>query len=473
MKPLSLNDFLKQSGGGISDIRPITSSSTVQPQAQTSSQGYFGDALSDIKQTGTNLKKTAVNTFNKQKEALGASIEGKQSLGAGLGQAFGAGAGGLSQAAGDVFMGGAKAILPQGGEDMIKGGIQSVAKPVMESDFAKNIMAKYESLDDNQKRNVDAFLGVGSLAMDFLGVGLAKKPIVESGKLAVKAGTELAKTAKPIARTTGRILKGAGEGAYGITVTPQESTKIAVQAYKAKQPSLSSRVKGFFTGEGVGAKPITEAETAARRGLVGTESELGVQAKKISGELWDNEISPKLDAIKGNVNMKSFIDEIAKEIEKTATGIRKESLREGLNAFRESYKNVSGISLRKLQDYKESWAEFLPDATYKGKPIANSIKEVHNLAAKKAREIIYKHVGEDGKQAYIDYGNLKSIAQSGIKNVGKDPVSRSISRGAWEFVMNQAITPIATIGGKILYKTGSGLEFIGKKGAKKVRDIVD
>lgn len=471
MKPLSLNDFLKQSGGGISDIRPVASSSATQ--AQPASQGYFGDALSDIKQTGTNLKNTAVNTFNKQKDALGASIDGKQSLGAGLGQAFGYGAGGLSQAVGDVVVGGAKTILPQGAEDMIKGGIQSVAKPVMESDFAKNIMSKYDSLDDNQKRNVDAVLGVGSLATDFLGVGLAKKPIMESGKLAVRAGTELAKTGQPIVRTTGRVLKGVGEGAYGITVTPQESTKIAMQAYKANQPSLSSRVQGFFSGEGVGTKPITEAETAARRGLVGTEAELGVQAKKISGELWNKEISPKLDAVKGKVNMKSFTDEIEKEIEKTATGIRKEALREGLKAFKESYKNVSGVSLKKLQDYKEAWAEFLPDATYKGKPIANSIKEVHNLAAKKAREIIYKHVGEDGKQAYIDYGNLKSIAQAGIKNVDKDPVARSISRNAWEFVMNQAITPIATLGGKILYKSGSGLEFIGKKGAKKVKDIVD
>jgi hypothetical protein len=38
--------------------------------------------------------------------------------------------------------------------------------------------------------------------------------------------------------------------------------------------------------------------------------------------------------------------------------------------------------------------------------------------------------------------------------------------------MDKAVTPVATVAGKILYKTGSGLEFLGDKGAKKVGDII-
>jgi hypothetical protein len=38
--------------------------------------------------------------------------------------------------------------------------------------------------------------------------------------------------------------------------------------------------------------------------------------------------------------------------------------------------------------------------------------------------------------------------------------------------MDKAVTPVATVVGKILYKTGEGLEFIGESGAKKVGDIV-
>ena len=81
-------------------------------------------------------------------------------------------------------------------------------------------------------------------------------------------------------------------------------------------------------------------------------------------------------------------------------------------------------------------------------------------------------MGEEGKQAYLDYGNLKSIRKSGIKSIG-DPAKKSLSRNVWEFVMDKAITPVATIAGKVLYRTGEGLEFIGKAGAKKVKDAID
>lgn len=289
---------------------------------------------------------------------------------------------------------------------------------------------------------------------------------------ALNIGTKMAESAKPLMQAMGRALKGAGESAYGLTVIPEETTKMAVQAYQANQPSLISRVKGLFTGEGVGNKPITEANTAARLGLAGTEWELGVQAKQASGKIWQDVIKPKLASVKGKVNMKSYFDELEKQIIKDTPELgRRKALLEGLEAFKEDFKNVNNISLEKLQEYKEGWAKFIPEATYKGKPIGSALKDVKNMAAEKARKVIYNNIGEDGKQAYIDYGNLKSIMESGIKT-GKDPATRSISRNIWEAVMNKAITPTATFGGKVLYKTGEGLELIGNKGAKTVKDIV-
>src|SRR3990167_9218745 len=271
----------------------------------------------------------------------------------------------------------------------------------------------------------------------------------------------------------GGVLKSAGEKLYEVTITPEESTRMAMQSYQAKQPNLLGRIKNVIKGEGIEGKPITEAETAARKGLRGTEWKLGVQAKQVADDIWKTTIQPKLSKVKGEVNMKNFIGEVEKEIKKSGGDItRRRSLQEALDAIKEDYKNVGKINLEKLQDYKEGWAEFLPDATYKGKPIAGGLKEVHNLMAKKAREIIYKYVGEDGKQAYIDYGNLKSIQKSGIKSI-KDPAAQSISRNIWQFLMDKAIAPVATTGGKILYKTGEGLEFIGNKGAKKVGDIIN
>lgn len=291
---------------------------------------------------------------------------------------------------------------------------------------------------------------------------------------AVTKGAELvAEGAKPVIRAGGRVLKETGEKAYGITVTPEKPTKIAMQTYKAEQGGFFKRLKDVITGTQPEGKPIAPAETAARHGIFGTENELGIQAKRITGELWTGKIQPKLQQVKGKVNMKSFITEVEKEINKSGGDItRRRTLQNALNAIKDDYKNVGKVNLEKLQDYKESWAEFIPDATYAGKPIAAGLKEVHNLMAKKAREVIYKHIGEEGKRAYIDYGNLRSIAEAGVKNTGKDPVSRGFFGNAWEVIMNQAITPVATISGKILYRTGEGLEFVGKRGAKKVKDII-
>lgn len=276
----------------------------------------------------------------------------------------------------------------------------------------------------------------------------------------------------PFALGASKTLKTLGEKSYGLTIAPEESTSRAMMNYDAKQPNLLGRIKNMTTDESVGTKPITEANTAARHGLVGTEYQLGVQAKQVSSGLWDNIIGPRLDSVKGNINLQSFLDEVGKDINKTKDLTRRGVLKEALDVVKEDYKNVSGIRLRTLQDYKSGWAEFVPEGAYKGKPIGAAIKEVHALMAERARKTIYKYAGDDIKQAYIDYGNLKSIEKAGLKSTLGDPSAKSISRNVWQFVMNKAVTPVATFAGKALYRTGEGLEFVGKPGAKNVGDVV-
>ena len=288
------------------------------------------------------------------------------------------------------------------------------------------------------------------------------------------AGT-VAKTAvkpvAPIARGTGRTLKNLGEKSYSLTVTPEEGALLAKQSYEATRGSVFNKVKNVMTGDDID-KPTMPANTAARKGLVGTEWQLGVQAKRVADDLWTKTIAPRLDEVKGQVGMKSFFGTVEKQIKRGTKELsRKNAKLEALQALREEFKNVNNVSLKKLQAYKEGWAEFIPEATYKGKPIASALKDVKNVAAEQARKVIYKFAGDDIKQAYIDYGNLKSIAKAGIKSVG-DPAKKGISRNVWEFVMDKLVTPVATISGKVLYRTGEGFEFIGKKGARKVGDVI-
>jgi hypothetical protein len=314
-------------------------------------------------------------------------------------------------------------------------------------------------------RVAEDLTNAGAVAGGLLGTEGALKG---AGKVAKATGEAV----KPAVAGTGRILKSAGEGSYGITVNPSEGTMRAMQSYKENAGTLMDRIKNNVSGETKG-KPITEANTAARKGLMGTEQEIGVQAGRHMQDIWKNKIEPTLNATKGKLDMKKFFDVVQNEIKTTVPELsRRNDLMEGLDALRSQYGKVGKVGLRKLQDYKSGWAQTLPESSFKGKPIAGALKEVKKIASDKAREFIHDNIPEGSKQDYIDYGNLKSIREAGIKSGVGDLAKKSISKGAWQFIMDKAVTPAATVLGRILYKTGEGLEFIGDDGAKTVGDIV-
>lgn len=343
--------------------------------------------------------------------------------------------------------------------DLIEGGPEQYIKNFNDPNSQQNINRREALKPENMA------MGFGMTGM---GTNLTKTIAGAGGKGALKTGEIALKGTQG----AGNVLKGAGETSVGLVTKSSEPTKIALQAYQAEQPNLWSRVKNFITGnKGIGEKPITEANTATRLGLKGTEWEVGVQAKKIAGNLWNDVVLLKLKAAKVKVNMPEFLSNMEKEIKKTPELGRRNDLLEAFNAFKKDFKNVGSISLEKLQQYKEGWAKFVPEKSYKGKPIGTAFKDIQNQAASKARDIIYKFIGEDGKQAYFDYGNLKTIAESGIKSV-EGLTDKGLSRKLYEAFIDKAVTPVATIGGQILYKTGEGLELIGKEGAKKIKDII-
>lgn len=331
----------------------------------------------------------------------------------------------------------------------------------------KFAMSKAGEMTERIAENIGNVATIGGAVAGASGV---PKVAGATGNIAGK----VAQGAKPAIGGTGRALKNLGEKAYGITITPEEATAQSVRKYNAKAGNLVERTKNMIRGETEG-KPITEANTAARLGLVGTEKGLGVQATKAASDLWEGKIAPALDKVKGKVDMKSFLGDLEKEIKTTVKGrTRRTDLLEALEKMREDYKGVGKVSLKMLQRFKEEdWAKFVPETSYKGKPIGSAFKEIQNLAAKKSRGVIYKYAGEEAKQAYIDYGNLQSIMKAADRSATGDLAKKSFTRNIWQTIMDSAVTPIATTAGKILYRTGEGLEFVGEKGAKKVGDIVE
>lgn len=293
-----------------------------------------------------------------------------------------------------------------------------------------------------------------------LGAGKAVRPVTNT----------VSKVGSGAVEGTGKVLKNIGEKSYGVVAPMEKPTAQAMQSYQAARPSLIERLRGAKTTV---KKPITEANTAARTGLVGTEWGLGVKAKRAANDLWENDLKQKLNASTNRTDMRKFIDELRDEVKADNADLsRRNTLLKAVDSLAEDFKSVrTPVSDAKLQNYKEGWAKFVPEKAYRNEPIAGALNEVRNMAASKARTRLYESLGSEAKQSYIDYSNLKSLEEAGLRTIDKLR-DKSVFKQAWEFFVDKAITPVFSIGGKILYRTGEGFEFIGNPGLKKVGDIL-
>jgi hypothetical protein len=224
MAIITFSEALKKNGVKDSDVKSLG----IDPLGQSTTEKTFAeDAISDIKQIGSNLKKTYIESKNKMMEAADSSIEGEQNELSGLYQAFGAGAAGVSKAVGDIATGAVKTVLPQNAEDSVKEGIRKIAEPIVNSDPVKAILEKYQSLDPKTKRNVDAAIGIGSLAAEFL-----------AGR-GVKAGAEQAtkQSLKVAEKVSGAVSDVVSTAKDKIVYTIEDVTE------RIKQPDVSEATK--------------------------------------------------------------------------------------------------------------------------------------------------------------------------------------------------------------------------------------
>jgi len=269
--------------------------------------------------------------------------------------------------------------------------------------------------------------------------------------------------ASPVALGTGKVLGTTGKiiTKVGVATTAKEAPLL--QAYKARY-SVAERIASALGIKTILNKPVTNADTVVRNKLFGTESMIGVKAKKAAGNIWNKVIGPALKSSKEKVNIKFFIKELQEQVENIPELSRRNEMRNALMSLADDYKKIGDVSLETLQKYKEGWAKYLPDKVYKGKPVAGAFRDVQNMAASLARNKIYKAIPDiEIRAAYLDYGNLKNLQEIGQKAM----TGAKFKGGAGGFlhgVYDMLITPIATTGGLTLYKTGEGLEFIGKQG---------
>lgn len=454
MATLSFEEFVKKSGGNKKDVL-VVSDAKKEIEEETKSPRYFQRVGESLKQSAEDIV-SAVERPSESAQAGASPLEvGKQVAEAGLRTA--------GEFAGAIFTPITELLAP-----VVSPLIKKATNTEVGQDVVK-VISDWASRNPEAAKDLEAIVNIGTATAGAKGIDLFTKGAVSTTKTATP-------TVKSVVSKTGSALKTVGEKTTGLSVAMEEPTRIAVQSYQASKPTLFSRVKGMVTKtlpkESTLEAPITEAGTAVRLLKPGTEWRLGVESKRISQDLWKGTIEPALKSTTKKVDMKEFFTTLEKNIIKQNTDLtRRKTLLNALSSLKEDFAKVGKVGFEKLQGYKEDWAKFVPEKAYKGQPIAGALNEIRNEAAQQARKMIYEELGSDVRRAYLDYGNLKSIAEAGIKSI--DPLrSKGITRQAWEAIMDKAVTPVTTSLGKVLYKTGEGLEFIGGKGAKNVRDIV-
>lgn len=274
----------------------------------------------------------------------------------------------------------------------------------------------------------------------------------------------------PVASIAGKVLKAGGKKLAEAFIPTSAKEAQYLLAYKAATP-FGERFKAAL-GFGEDTAPQTAGSTAFDKGLMGTESGIGVRAKRTASSLWSALIQPALKQNKDVlIDMPKFFDEIgSKIIANNPERSRQKELLEALDALKADYKGVNFANPEQLQQFKEGWAKFIPDKAYRGKPIAGSFKEVQDEAADGARQLLYDILGPDVRQAYFDYGNLQ-----GLQELGQTAMQGRIKGGTGTSVkglMEAFTVPIGTVGGQTVYKVGQGVELIGRPGARTLRDLL-
>lgn len=264
MQTLTAEQFKKKYGEtGLSQVSSVTK------------QGALQETGEDMKQVGRDVSKS----FTERRAAVQESKRAEQTGVETLYQTAGQAAGFVSDVFGSLIKGGVKAALPQSAEEKIKTGVTTIAEPLVNTDIVKSVIAKYNTLDERTKRNLNATLGIGSLALDVALLGGGKK-VAETG---IKTGVELATKAteltKGIAGETIDLTKRATGKLLKLVETPPPTPLGAVgQIAQGTTKDIAPVVRGLSTLDTTGVKTYSQLS-----GVI--EKQITKQLEKVDADL--------------------------------------------------------------------------------------------------------------------------------------------------------------------------------------------
>lgn len=287
-----------------------------------------------------------------------------------------------------------------------------------------------------------------------------------------KGAGAVAKEVAPVVGKTGEVVSGVGRGVsavgeklYGATIKPDTHLAELEMTYKANNP-LPKRIADTISGKETTA-PILPSETAARQGVAGTEKMVGIQAERAADKIWSERLGPQIKESPAVLSKEDLFSPIEKRISETAEPSKRQAYQEAYEAIKEDYRQYPELfNLDQGQALKRGLDEFTPEKLFKGKNVANEYKVLANDMANAIRQKTYEVLPEGAKKDFIDWGNLQALRKIGIQSI-TEPIVKVGGFGTLvHHLWNIAAIPITTVGGKVLYKVGNVLQFLGKEGEK-------
>jgi len=346
----------------------------------------------------------------------------------------------------------------QGGAELAKKVLPTSNKVSTEPSLIDKATTAWKSFEQANPEQAQSLKDVGNL-LNFAGVEAG-------GKVVVKGITE---STIPVAKTalnkTSGLVKSAGERTYISAYTPSVKEAEQILAYEATKPSILSKIYGAGALEGNPAfKPVTVAETALRSKIAGTEKQIGIQAKQVADTLYSKEIKPAVAGIKGVITKDELFAPLQERIANIVDPSKQKAYQDAYESLVEDYANIKSFTFPQAQTLKSELAQFTPAKIFRGQDVANEARMLQADIAKTIREKTYDALKDiNVKQKYIDYGNLQELQKVGIKAISDKGLKGGFG-GFWSSLYDTAMTPVKTIGGKVLYKIGDKLEVTAPKG---------
>lgn len=306
----------------------------------------------------------------------------------------------------------------------------------------------------NEMQKIGGYAETGAEILAGGGAGLAGDALIGGGRV-------LSKGAAPISSG----VKKAGKAIYESAFTPNVKEAESILAYEASQPSLFSSLFGAGAIKGNPAfKPITTGETALRSGIAGTERQVGTQAKRVADTLYKKEIAPAVDRIEGRITKEELFAPIRERINGIVDPTKRAAYQNAFDSLVKDFAKVKDYSFKEAQALKSDLAQFTPAKVFRGQDVANETRMMQADMANVIRQKTYEALKDINiKQKYLDYGNLQELQKVGVKAISEAGTKGGFG-GFWSTLYDSAMTPVKTIGGKVLYKIGDKLQVTAPKG---------